>query len=172
MAKKGDILPKTITEAQRARMDTFLLALEAGNGNCAAAMRAAGYSRSQLEYDRDTVPAFAQGWADVLQNLTDRAEAELYRRGVEGVEKPVYQGGNLVGAEQEYSDGCLLAYLRARKPHRYNPPSKIAQTDTAGNDVYTGATTEQLRDLMRRVAQAGLLDADSLPGELAEPEEF
>ena len=46
----------------------------------------------------------------------DRLEAELIRRGVEGVPKGVWYKGQLVGHEQEYSDTALLAALRAKHP--------------------------------------------------------
>jgi hypothetical protein len=47
----------------------------------------------------------------------DRLEDEATRRAVEGVEKPVYQSGELVGHVTEYSDS-LLAFLLTKK--RYN----------------------------------------------------
>lgn len=46
-------------------------------------------------------------------------EDEAHRRAVTGVDKPVYQGGVLVGHVKEYSDPLLILLLKARAPHKY-----------------------------------------------------
>lgn len=46
-------------------------------------------------------------------------EDEATRRATYGVEKPVYQGGKLVGWTREYSDTLLIVLLKARAPHKY-----------------------------------------------------
>lgn len=51
--------------------------------------------------------------------LIDNLEDEAYRRAVEGTTKNIYQGGMLVGTQQEYSDTLLLALLKSRAPHKY-----------------------------------------------------
>jgi len=49
----------------------------------------------------------------------ENLEAEAWRRAVEGVEKPVFQGGVQVGVIREFSDSVLMFLLRARKPEVY-----------------------------------------------------
>jgi hypothetical protein len=49
---------------------------------------------------------------------------------VEGVEKPVYQGGVMVGTVTEYSDTLLGLMLRGKRPKVYN----TARHEHAGKD--------------------------------------
>lgn len=51
--------------------------------------------------------------------LADRLEGEAIRRGYEGWDRPVYQGGSLVGYERVYSDSLLKLMLSAVKPEKF-----------------------------------------------------
>jgi len=64
-----------------------------------------------LENDPDYVERFRLAH----ETSVDMAEAELRRRGIEGYDKPIYQGGELVGYVREYSDACLIFYLKGRR---------------------------------------------------------
>ena len=59
--------------------------------------------------------AFAAAFASSQERAVDLAEQELRRRGIAGYDKPVYQGGKRVGAIREYSDACLIFYLKGRR---------------------------------------------------------
>lgn len=88
-------------------------------GNISRAAEIAGVSR-QIHYhwlkeDTDYEEAFMQ--AD--QQACDRLEQEARRRAVEGVTKPVYQGGKQVGTVQEYSDTLLIFLLKGARPEKY-----------------------------------------------------
>lgn len=48
-------------------------------------------------------------------------ESEAIRRAYDGVDKPVYQQGELVGMVREYSDSLMKMLLAAKMPERYNP---------------------------------------------------
>jgi hypothetical protein len=50
----------------------------------------------------------------------DRLEDEAHRRAARGVEKPVYQGGVMVGTITEYSDTLMTVMLKGKRPSRYN----------------------------------------------------
>ncbi len=63
---------------------------------------------------------FAERWAAAHEAGVDVLEDEVHRRAVKGVEKPVYQGGILVGAVTEYSDSLLSFALRGKNPKVYN----------------------------------------------------
>jgi hypothetical protein len=56
------------------------------------------------------------------------AEDELHRRAVEGNAKPVYQGKELVGHIQEYSDGLLALILKSGNPDKYADRQKVEHT--------------------------------------------
>jgi hypothetical protein len=45
----------------------------------------------------------------------DSAEEELRRRGIYGYDKPIYYNGDKVGSATEYSDACLIFYLKGRR---------------------------------------------------------
>jgi hypothetical protein len=49
----------------------------------------------------------------------DNLEREARRRAVEGTEKPVYQGGELVGTIREYSDTLLIFLMKGARPSKY-----------------------------------------------------
>ncbi len=63
---------------------------------------------------------FYPRWLRADQDGVDRLEDEATRRSVEGVEKPVYQGGVLVGSMTEYSDTLLMLKMRGKRPETYN----------------------------------------------------
>lgn len=63
---------------------------------------------------------FVLRWSNAHSDGCDVLEDEALRRGVEGVEKPVYQGGVLVGTVTEYSDTMLALKMRGKLPGVYN----------------------------------------------------
>ena len=72
--------------------------------------------REDCSYEDD----FAQRWRDAYESGVDKLEDAAVRRAVHGVEKPVYQGGVLVGTVTEYSDTLLGLVLRGKRPGVYN----------------------------------------------------
>lgn len=63
---------------------------------------------------------FYPRWLRADQDGVDRLEDEATRRSVEGVEKPVYQTGVMVGTVTEYSDTLLMLKMRGKRPETYN----------------------------------------------------
>jgi hypothetical protein len=88
-------------------------------GNVTAACRAAQLDQSNAYKVRAADPEFAAAWADALEEAADVLEAEAWRRAVRGVERPVFQGGEQVGAVREYSDTLLIFLLKGAKPEKY-----------------------------------------------------
>lgn len=64
--------------------------------------------------------SFKQAYDDALEDAIDLVEEEAIRRAVDGVRKPVYQAGSLVGHVQEYSDSLTIAVLKGRRADVYN----------------------------------------------------
>lgn len=87
--------------------------------NVAEACRIAGIDRTTAYNHKHADQDFSAAWDSAIELSMDKAEAELYRRAVEGVEKPVYQGGELVGHLQEYSDTLLIFMLKSRRRATY-----------------------------------------------------
>lgn len=59
-------------------------------------------------------------------------EAEAFRRGVKGTEKPVFHQGVECGRIREYSDTLLITLLKANRPAKYREPK--ADTNITIND--------------------------------------
>lgn len=60
-------------------------------------------------------------------------EDEAIRRAVYGVQKPVYQGGKLVGAVTEYSDSLLQTLLKGAAPDKYG--NRVELTGANGGPI-------------------------------------
>lgn len=98
--------------------ESFLAALR-DTANVRRSADAAAVARSTVYAERVTDAEFARRWDEALEDACDLLEAAAWKRAVEGVEKPVYQGGQLVGHVQEYSDALTLALLKAHRPEKY-----------------------------------------------------
>jgi hypothetical protein len=85
----------------------------------ARAANAAGVGRSTAYLWRQEDPEFAAKWDEAVAEGIDRLEDEVYRRAVEGVKRPVYRGGVLVGEITKYSDKLLMFLLQRRRPEVY-----------------------------------------------------
>lgn len=95
------------------------LATFAERANVSAACRVAGVARNTVYEERRADPAFAKLFKTARAEAVERLEEEAWRRAHDGVEKPVYQQGSLVGHIQEYSDTMLIFLLKANKPKKY-----------------------------------------------------
>jgi len=74
--------------------------------------------RSAYEWRADD-ESFRADWQKALEIATDLLEDEAVRRAKDGVDRPVYQGGELVGHVREYSDTLLIFLLKGAKPEKY-----------------------------------------------------
>ena len=89
-------------------------------GNVRRAADEAGVSPRLLYWHRKQSPEFAEAWQEALTEAIESVlEPEALRRAVEGVQKPVYQQGELVGHVREYSDTLLIFLLKAARPDKY-----------------------------------------------------
>lgn len=135
----------------------FLASLKAGS-TLKDACAAAGISKQNAYQARQRDEAFAVAWAEAWEDGAEVMEAELFRRAVTGIDKPVYQGGKLVGVIREYSDTLLIFGLKARKPETYRENQRIEHVGAedapgievvARDDRQAGAAAA---DFLRRVA--------------------
>jgi hypothetical protein len=104
----------------------------AETGIVARACLVAKVARSTVYEARILDPKFCQMWDEIENASTDEMEAEAYRRGVKGVDKPVFQGKELVGHVREYSDTLLIFMLKARKPEKYRETTRHELTGKDG----------------------------------------
>jgi hypothetical protein len=83
------------------------------------ACRKLGIHRSTAYAERQRNEEFAVAWHDVEERVTERLEAEAYRRAHDGVVKPVVSAGKHVTDERVFSDSLLQFLLKGRRPERY-----------------------------------------------------
>jgi hypothetical protein len=114
--------------------DAFLAHL-AETGILSDAAAAAGVDRSNVWRRRQDDAEFAQAVEQALDMAADKLEAEARRRALEGVEEPVYQGGQLVGTRTVYSDSLLALLLKGRRKKVF--AERIEQTGADGGPVKT-----------------------------------
>lgn len=106
---------------------------------------------------------FLQAFEVAFRMGVERAESELWRRGFEGVEKPVYQSGRLVGTVREFDTPAAMFMLRGAMPEKYRekPPDPSRTTVGTVNHVtvqLAGLSDEELQKRLeqtRRALQAG-----------------
>lgn len=91
------------------------------------ACRVVKVNRTTVYEHRNLFPEFGQAWDAVVEEAMDKAEREMYRRAVEGFDKPVYQGGAHVGTIREYSDTLLCFMLKGRRREVYGDKLAVDQ---------------------------------------------
>lgn len=99
------------------KREAFLAAM-AQVGNITRAAQMVGINRASHYVWMDD-PEYAQAFEAACDQAVEVMESEAWRRAMQGVEKPVYQGGKLVGSVQEYSDTLLIFQLKGLRPDKY-----------------------------------------------------
>ena len=135
---KGDN-PRTIrTPKTRA---AFLEALK-NTCNITKACELSGLGRTSAYEWREEDPEFAADWQKALDVAADLLEEEAVRRATEGTRKPVFQGGQLVGHVQEYSDTLMIFLLKGAKPKKYMDRLVQEVTGKDGGPVQASVSVE------------------------------
>jgi hypothetical protein len=127
------------------------LAAFAEHGTVCKACEVAKVARSTA-YEGRTDEQFAEMWDEIEAATTDAMEREAYRRAVEGVERPVWQGGKLMGTVAEYSDTLLIFMLKGRKPEVYRDNVRVEHSGPSGGPIELAPPGQQL-DLSARAAR-------------------
>jgi len=99
----------------------------ARTGQVKLAAQAAGWTNSSWPYViRKKDEKFAQDWDDAeAAAVHEVLEPEAMRRAVEGVKKPIYYKGQLVGEELVYSDSLLIRLLEAGNKRKYGRQTNV-----------------------------------------------
>ena len=128
-----------------------------------AACDAVGIGRTTVYEARQRDAAFAAAWADVNEKITEQLEAAAIRRARDGVARPVFQGGKLVGHDRVYSDGLVALLLKARRPDRYRDNVRMEHSGPNGAPVQLQVpddAVERSRRAAQLLAEAGQLRGD------------
>lgn len=127
------------------RRNKFLKKL-AQTANVSLSARHAGISKSALYVHRQKTPSFAAAWDDALGEALDALEQAVIERAVQGVEKPVFFGGEQIGAVRNYSDALAMFMLRAHRPEVY---ARLSAEPPRDGDDDAAARAEVLRRIER-----------------------
>ena len=105
-----------MTKLTPKRKQQFLQRLEGGETVLAIA-KAFGMSRQALYARKKQDPVFAEAWDEAAYvgawTRLDDLEREADRRAIDGVLRPVYYRGNIVGTIRDYSDTLLIFRIKA-----------------------------------------------------------
>ena len=112
-------------------------------GNFTLVAEAVGISRRSIRRLREEDPVFEEEVAEAMDCYIDKLEAECDRRGFTGWQRPVYQGGELVGHTPEFSDKLAELRLRALRPSLYR---EAAPQQNGGNTSFIVKIGIQTRD--------------------------
>lgn len=156
------------TPAKRKR---FLEVLRA-TANVSEAARRCGLTRRAAYNHRDADPTFRAEWDEAVEEAIDKLEREAWRRGVEGVDRPVTYQGEITATFKEYSDRMLELLLKAHRPDKYKDRVETQHTGKGGEPLLPDMTVEELieRLLAKRrppptlVAVPRLVASNPLPG--------
>lgn len=103
------------------RRKKLFLDILARTGKVAHSARMAGYSdSSHVQRCKRNDPEFAEAWELAIEASMDTLEDEAIRRARDGVDKPVFYKGRVVGHEKQYSDQLTMFLLKGNRPDRYN----------------------------------------------------
>jgi len=105
-------------DAEPAQKERYLRAI-ATAGTLAAGCRAARVSHNTVYAWREVDQEFALRENQARSSFADALEEAAVRRARDGIERPVYQNGQLVGYETLYSDSLLWNLLKATRPEKY-----------------------------------------------------
>lgn len=77
-------------------------------------------SEATRQEDGSFLDDFCVRWDAAMEAGVDRLEDEAVRRAARGYERPVFQGGVMVGTETQYSDSLMQLVLKGKRPALYN----------------------------------------------------
>jgi AcrR family transcriptional regulator len=93
------------------------------------AAKRAGIDRASVYVHYRNDKAFREAMDNAREIGAEKAERELFRRGVEGVPKGIWHMGVRVGEERVYSDTLLLAIVKAYKKGLYAERHELTGAD-------------------------------------------
>lgn len=151
--KRGRKPPVAPTPEKQAE---FLVLLRGGR-TVEGAARSVGIHRRALYRFRDRNKEFRRAWDEAWEAGIEALEDELRRRGFEGVEKPVFHGGVVVGSVREFDTTAAIFILKARKPEVYRDNARIEHTGPGGGPVQVESFREEfVRRIERLAARRGM----------------
>jgi hypothetical protein len=110
--------------------EQFLLFLSR-SGQLVSSAAQAGVSSQTVRNHREADPEFDTLVEDAISRYRDSVDAEIKRRGIDGIEEPVFYQGVVVGWLRRYSDALALAHAKAHDP-RYRERTQLDVKHSGG----------------------------------------
>ncbi len=127
---------RKFTNVQRDEAKMTIVRALIVRGSVREACIAAGVARRTVYDWRKQDPEFAAAWDGSVEEATDRMEQEMWRRGIEGFDRPIIYRGEITGQYTDYSDSLLQTLVRGNRPGKYRervehstPPGAPMQLD-------------------------------------------
>lgn len=123
------------------------------------AAKAADVSHSTVLAWEKGDPAFAAQMQVAREEAYDKLEREAMRRATQGVERPVFQGGQWVGSEQVYSDTLMTLLLKGNRPRKFRENISAELSGVNGGAIEHQQVFTDLDDHERAVLRKVLEEA-------------
>lgn len=96
-------------------------------------------TRSNITYHEKKDPVFAEEIEKALLMFEASIDEAAYKRGVEGIDKPVWFQGKIVGYDKNYSDRMLEFSARTVNPEKYGQTNKVEMSGSLDVTARTSA---------------------------------
>jgi len=128
------------------RQRKFIAAL-AATGVVSRAARAIGATPEAMYHlrNRPGAEGLRAAWDAAVDRAMTRLEASAMERAIEGEERMVVSGGQLLGYERRHNDRLAMFFLRNRRPHRYG--AELLASIAPGHPFYERVREQVLREI-------------------------
>lgn len=145
-------MPELVEQTEQASKKERYLRAIALAGTLTAGCKAARVSPHTVYQWREMDDSFVFSEREAQSAFADALEQEAVRRAWHGIDKPVYQGGELVGHIREYSDSLLIFTLKAVRPEKYRDRYDV----TTGGQPIQRSHEDLDAAIERRLAQMAI----------------
>lgn len=143
--------PATLTDRQAEKLLTLIRANP--QLGTVAALKQLGIKASR-QHARQLTVELGEAYEEARGRGHERIRQEIQRRAIDGVDEPVYQGGEQVGVIRRYSDRLLLALAKAQLPEYRD---RVELTGADGGPVQLEDRSASLADVARILETVGAL---------------
>ncbi len=147
-----------LTPDQKRTAQTLFLEEFARNANVTAACRRAGIDRSTVYRWQEHDTAFTIRYHEAEAEANDVVRAAIFRRAVNGVDKPLHHNGRMVTdadgrpvTVKEYSDTLLIFLAKARMPE-FRDKQQVEVSGKDGGPIEVNDAHARLAEKLQRLA--------------------
>jgi hypothetical protein len=132
-------------------------------GTVSAAVDTLGLTKSLPYYWKSKDPEFAEQFEQAQREAAVYClEKEAHRRGVQGIDDPVFYQGQQVATVKKYSDTLLIFLLKGALPEKYKDGAQVqvnTQSNTHVNVLEVGANSSLAEQLLQSMERSGAIES-------------